>query len=230
MSRLTFGLKHRPRGLEDKKSTMFITFEGLDGSGKTTQIPKTVDYLQKKGFDVITTREPGGTPIGDAIREVLHSLKHMEMHPHTELLLYVASRAQLVAEIIRPHLKQGTIVISDRFADSTLAYQGYGHGLPLETLKAIIHFATGNLQPDLTLYFDISPEESLRRRHLAAKAGEEFNRLDAQSRAFYDRVYEGYQALMAADTARWAVIDATQEVEKVQASIVMILNARLLIP
>ena len=206
---------------------MFITFEGIDGGGKTTQIKQTVAYLEQQGYDVFTTREPGGTPIGDAIRHVLHSHEFTEMNPRTELLLYVASRAQLVAEVIRPKLEQGMIIISDRFADSTFAYQGYGHGLPIDTLKSIVDFATAGLKPDVTLYLDISPEEGLKRRHLAAKTGAEFNRLDAKSQAFYQRVYTGYQQLIAEDEKRWKVIDASAEIDVVQANIIDVLNACL---
>jgi dTMP kinase len=140
---------------------MFITFEGPDGSGKSTQVRLLVDHLCRQGFPVFQTREPGGTVIGDQIRAVLHDLKNAGMHAHTEILLYAASRAQLVAQEIRPRLAAGEIVICDRYADSTLAYQGYGRGLDLDTLRVILRFATGGLQPDLTLYLDIPAEEGL---------------------------------------------------------------------
>ena len=187
---------------------MFITFEGLDGSGKTTQIHLLTAYLRNQGYDVILTREPGGTPIGDQIREVLHTLKNAEMHPRTELLLYTASRAQLIEQVIKPHLKSGTIVLCDRFVDSTLAYQGYGHGLELALLRTILEFATGGLKPDLTMYMDISVADGLKRRRKAASQGEEWNRLDALASEFHERVWQGYQALIAEDPARWQVINA----------------------
>ncbi|NDJ86765.1 MAG: dTMP kinase [Chloroflexi bacterium] len=195
---------------------MFISFEGLDGSGKTTQLHLLVDHLEANGYRTVVTREPGGTVIGDKIRDILHDLNHTEMDPRTELLLYTASRAQLVAQIIRPALEAGAIVLSDRFADSTLAYQGYGHGLDLDTLGFILGFATSGLKPDVTVYLDIDPKAGLERRLQGARNGEEWNRLDAQKIDFHQRVYEGYQALIAAEPDRWLVIDATDSIEAVQ--------------
>lgn len=187
---------------------MFISFEGLDGSGKTTQIRLLTDYLRNQGFDVILTREPGGTAIGDQIREVLHSLENAEMHPRTELLLYTASRAQLVEQVIKPHIKSGTIVLCDRFIDSTLAYQGYGHGLDLTLLHTILNFATSGVKPDCTVYLDISVEDAMLRRKKAATQGEEWNRLDALAEEFHGRVWAGYQELIKNDPERWVVVDA----------------------
>jgi dTMP kinase len=206
---------------------MFITFEGPDGSGKTTQARLLAATLQEQSYNVHLTREPGGTAIGDQIRQVVHSLKNMEMHPHTEVLLYIASRAQLVNQVIRPKLAEGTIVICDRYADSTLAYQGYGHGLDLDSLKAIIHFATGGLQPDLTLYFSISAEAGLARRQQAAAQGEEFNRLDAYALAFHERVRAGYEQLIAQQADRWVRIEAEQAIEQVQQAVLQAIEARL---
>lgn len=187
---------------------MFITFEGIDGSGKTTQLQLLATFLRDQGYNVIATREPGGTAIGDQIREILHSLKNEEMHPRTELLLYTASRAQLIEQVIKPNLQADTIVLSDRFIDSTLAYQGYGHQLDLDILRTILNFATGGLFPDLTIYMNISVEEGLKRRRKAAKRGEEWNRLDALELEFHHRVYAGYQALIAEEPDRWVEIDA----------------------
>jgi dTMP kinase len=206
---------------------MFITFEGPDGSGKSTQICLLVEHLRQQGFPVFQTREPGGTPIGDQIRTVLHDLKNEGMHPHTEILLYAASRAQLVAQEIRPRLNAGEIVICDRYADSTLAYQGYGHGLDLDTLRVILRFATGGLQPDLTLYLDITAEEGLKRRERAAQDGAEWNRLDAQPLDFHRRVRDGYLALMADDPARWARVSATGDRIAIQRQIRAVVLARL---
>lgn len=206
---------------------MFITFEGPDGSGKTTQIAPLVAYLRERGFTVFQTREPGGTSIGDQIRAVLHDVGNTAMHPHTEILLYAASRAQLVHEEIRPRLARGEIVVCDRYADSTLAYQGYGHGLDLPTLRTILAFATGGLQPDLTLYLDVTAEEGLQRRQHAAEDGDEWNRMDAQSLAFHRRVREGYLALIAEAPARWARIDASAAREAIQAHIRAIVDRRL---
>jgi dTMP kinase len=145
--------------LELRELGLFVTFEGPDGSGKTTQAQLLYEYLQECGYPVFLTREPGGTGIGDQIREVLHSLENTEMLPQAEILLYSASRAQLVGQIICPHLDRGEIVLCDRYADSTLAYQGYGHGLDLQVLRVITSFATGGLKPDLTIYLDIEVEE-----------------------------------------------------------------------
>jgi dTMP kinase len=206
---------------------MFIKFEGPDGSGKTTQVQQTALKLRERGHDVLLTREPGGTDIGNQIREVLHNLENSEMHPRAELLLYNASRAQLVEEAIRPHLATGGLVICDRFYDSTLAYQGYGHGLDLNTLRTIITFATGGLRPDLTIYLDISPEDGLQRRLSAVAQGEEWNRLDDMAMAFHRRVREGYHALIAAEPERWVCINGAQAVEKVQEAILAALEGRL---
>ncbi len=206
---------------------MFITFEGPDGSGKTTQVQHLIEHLREQGYPVFQTREPGGTPIGDQIRAVLHDLKNEGMHPHTEILLYAASRAQLVAQEIRPRLAKGEIVICDRYADSTLAYQGYGHGLDLPTLRTILRFATGGLQPDLTLYLDISAEEGLQRRQQAAADGAEWNRMDAQSLAFHRRVREGYHALIAENPERWVCIAAVGERAAIQTRIRAAVMARL---
>lgn len=198
---------------------MFITFEGLDGSGKSTQFRLFADFLQAQGYNVLETREPGGTDIGDQIRDILHSLDNTEMHPHTELLLYVASRAQLITQVIRPHLDSGDIVLSDRFADSTVAYQGYGHGIDLQALNMLLNFATGGLKPDITIYLDITAEQGLQRRQEAAIKGEEWNRLDAQKLAFHQRVYQGYQNLIGDDPSRWIVINALGTVEEVHRTI-----------
>jgi len=206
---------------------VFITFEGPDGSGKSTQIPLLADALRAEGRAVFTTREPGGTPIGDQIRAVLHDLKNAEMHPHTEILLYAASRAQLVAQEIRPRLARGEIVICDRYADSTLAYQGYGRGLDLDTLRKILAFATGGLKPDVTIYLDVPAEEGLARREQASHEGAEWNRLDAEGLAFHRRVRAGYEALIAEEPARWASVCGADDVATVQAAIWREVRARM---
>ncbi|MBN1976964.1 MAG: dTMP kinase [Anaerolineae bacterium] len=203
---------------------MFITFEGPEGSGKTTQIPLLVDWLCAQGYEVELTREPGGTDIGNQIRDVLHDPVNAAMDATAEILLYSADRAQHVAQLIRPALAAGRVVISDRYYDSTLAYQGYGRGLDLGMLCAITAFATGGLKPDLTLYLDIAPEEGLRRRQAG---GEEWNRLDAETLDFHRRVQAGYMALMAQEPERWAVIDAARSVEEVQEEIRARVGTRL---
>ncbi|MCK4975387.1 MAG: dTMP kinase [Anaerolineales bacterium] len=194
---------------------MFISFEGPEGSGKTSQVAQLVEYLRQEGYDVLATREPGGTPIGDQIRDVLSNLENTTMRPRTEILLFQASRAQLVEQVIRPHLKSGGIVLSDRYADSTLAYQGYGHQVDLEKLKTIIEFATGGLKPNLTVLLDVDVEEGLQRR---ARGGE-WNRLDAYDLAFHQRVRQGYHKLVQAEPERWKVVNAGQPPDLVQAAI-----------
>ncbi len=206
---------------------MFITFEGIEGSGKTTQIRLLVNWLQTRTSQVLVTREPGGTDIGEQIRTILLNPHNTAMTPEAEILLFSAARAQIVREVIRPHLDQGWIVICDRFADSTLAYQGYGHGLPLEDLRRITAFATGGLWPDLTIYLDLDVETGLRRK---AATPEEWNRMEAKEVAFHQRVREGYRALAAAEPHRWLVLDASQPVEVIQEQIrervALLLNER----
>jgi dTMP kinase len=191
---------------------MFITMEGPEGSGKSSQLPELAEFLREQGWDVLTTREPGGTPIGDQIREVLMRLDNQELHPRTEILLFLASRAQLVEQVIKPALREGKLVISDRFGDSTLAYQGYGHGLDLDTLRIMLDFATDQLKPDLTLLLDVDVEIGLQRK----RKEDEWNRLDAYELAFHQRVREGYHTLCQQEPERWRVIDAMQPQEKVQ--------------
>ncbi|MEJ5224060.1 MAG: dTMP kinase, partial [Anaerolineales bacterium] len=142
-------------------SPMFITLEGPEGSGKTSHIPPLVAMLRERGYRVFPTREPGGTSIGEQIRAVIHDLKNAEMHPRTETLLYQAARAQIVEEVIRPRLAAGEIVLSDRYADSTLAYQGYGHQQDIEQVRALIRYATGGLIPHLTILLDLDVEVGL---------------------------------------------------------------------
>jgi len=192
---------------------MFITFEGSEGSGKSTQIVLLASYLHEKGRRVITTREPGGTHIGEQVRDCLHDVNNKEMTPAAEVLLYTASRSQLVAEVIRPALVGGQIVLSDRYADSTIAYQGYGRQLDLLALQNMTNFGTGGLIPDLTILLDIDVEQGLARR---TTGGDEMNRMDLQELTFYRRVRDGYMALVAADPERWVIIDAGRPPEEVQ--------------
>ncbi|MFO7540402.1 MAG: dTMP kinase [Chloroflexota bacterium] len=195
---------------------MFITFEGPEGSGKTSQIGMLADHLRAQDFTVITTREPGGTPIGDQIRTCLHDVANTDMAAETELLLYSASRAQLVRQVIRPSLAAGHVVICDRFADSTLAYQGYGRGLDRAQLALLTAVATGGLQPDLTILLDIEIERGLARR---ANNGEEMNRLDLETAAFHRRVRQGYHHLMAQEPGRWRLVDAERTAAAVFADV-----------
>ncbi|HHJ07041.1 MAG TPA: dTMP kinase [Anaerolineae bacterium] len=199
---------------------MFITFEGPDGSGKSTQIGLLTTYLQAQGRRVYRTREPGGTSIGDQIRDVLHNVNNTEMRPVTEILLYSASRAQLVAQVIEPMLAEGYTVLCDRYADSTYAYQGYGRQLDMAMLQRITQFATQNLKPDLTIYLDLPVADGLMRKRKANDAGEgELNRMDRQAAAFYERVRQGYLQMAQTEADRWRVIDARQSVEQIHRQI-----------
>jgi dTMP kinase len=197
---------------------MFITFEGIDGSGKSTQSKLLTATLREKGYEVLLTREPGGTQIGDQIRTILlDDMTNSAMTPQAELLLFCASRAQLVGEVIRPFVAKGGIVICDRYADSTLAYQGYGHGLDLKTLRQILQFATGGLVPSATVYLDLTPSIGLERRQRGRLLmSEDWNRLDDKELEFHQRVYQGYEALIAESPARWLRIPAYDNAEKVQ--------------
>lgn len=202
---------------------MFITLEGPDGSGKSSQIRPLVEYLRQEGYTVLPTREPGGTSIGEQVRAVLNRLDNEAMHPRTETLLFLSARAQLVEEVIRPALARGEVVVSDRYADSTLAYQGYGHGNDLQVLRQLLNFATGGLWPDLTLLLDVDAETGLRRR----QSGGDWNRLDAYELQFHRRVREGYLQLAACQPERWVKIDAAQPAEAVQEEIRRVVTARL---
>lgn len=205
------------------KTGKFITFEGPDGSGKTGQMDTLAKELIQDGYPILTTREPGGTFIGDQVRDTLLDLKNTSMVDRTEALLYQAARAQLVDEIIKPHLKEGGIVLCDRYADSTLAYQGYGHQNTVESLRGIIYYATGGLTPDLTILLDLEPEVGLQRRLDAGG----LNRLDAYDIDFHNRVRAGYLELMKANPDRWVIVDADQPFEDVQAELLAILRQRL---
>jgi dTMP kinase len=202
---------------------MFITLEGSEGSGKSTQIHPLADRLKSAGFNVLTTREPGGTEIGDQIREILFSMENLNMGARTETLLFQAARAQLVDQVIYPHLEKGGIVISDRYADSTLAYQGYGRGVDLAQLRSLLAFTTNKLIPDLTLLLDLDVEEGLKRR---IKGGE-INRLDACELEFYHRVRKGYRELVELEPHRWVVIKADLPEQEVSAKIWEVVSSRL---
>ena len=204
---------------------MFLTFEGSDGSGKTTQIHLLAQHLRTAGHTVLTTREPGGTRIGDGIRQLLLDLAHTEMNARAETLLFNAARAQIVAEVIRPALAAGNIVLCDRFADSTLAYQGYGHQQDIAELERLIAYATGGLRPDLTIYLDIPPADGIRRNR--GRADGDWNRLDAQELSFYQRVEHGYRQLIAQQPHRWTVINASRARQEVHYDVVQALQQKL---
>jgi len=204
--------------------SLFVTFEGPEGSGKTTQMQSLAAYLRERGYDVLTTREPGSTPIGERVRNILLDPVHTEMLPPTEFLLFSAARAQHVGQVISPHLEKGGIVFCDRYADSSMAYQGYGHQLDLEVLRAVSHFATGGLVPDLTLYFDVPVEVGLGRK--MGGSGDAWNRMEEMEIAYHERVRAGYLAMAAQEPDRWVVVDANREIDEVQATIRGLVVAR----
>ena len=201
----------------------FITFEGTEGSGKTTQISLLAERLRSMGHTVRTLREPGGTPIGEEIRHTLkHSPANHAMTPEAELLLMNASRAQLVREVIRPALESGEIVLCDRFYDSTTAYQGYGRELDLQMVKNIIDVAVGETRPDLTLLF-IVPHEVSEARRVARQPTLPLpfkrDRIEEADQSFFARVAQGYQAIAAAEPQRVRQFDATGDVPRIRAAI-----------
>ena len=206
---------------------LFITFEGVEGSGKTTQVELLADRLQQAGHPVTMTREPGGTPISDRIRAVVLDQSRVEIHPHTEALLMCAARAQLVNELIQPSLARGHVVICDRYSDSTFAYQGFARGQDLATLRALNDFATGGLVPHLTLLLDLPAEVGLQRRFRAARSGKPTNRMDLFDTTFHQEVAAGYHKLAQAEPGRWRVVDAQRDVKEVAAEIWHIVAVQL---
>ena len=204
---------------------MFITFEGGEGSGKTTCIQKVVAHLQNEHYDVVLTREPGGTPISEEIRNVILDKKNTDMDPRTEALLYAASRRQHIVEKILPALKAGKIVISDRFLDSSLAYQGGARGLGIDTIYQVNQYATEGLEPDVTFFFDIDPEEGLAR--IAKNAGREVNRLDVEALAFHQKVRAAFQAITKQNPKRIVTIDASKSAEEVYETVLHEIEKRL---
>jgi dTMP kinase len=196
----------------------FITFEGTEGGGKSTQINLLAARLRERGLTVHTLREPGGTPIGEEIRHTLqHSAQNHAMTAEAELLLMNASRAQLVREVIRPALRAGEIVLCDRFYDSTIAYQGYGRGLDLETVRRVIAFAVGDTRPDLTIVLHVPIDVSEARRKL--RDAKQRDRMEELDRKFFECVEAGFNAIAAAEPKRVRVLDATESIERVQEQI-----------
>lgn len=187
---------------------LFITFEGSEGAGKSTQARLLAQTLTDAGYATLSVREPGGTPIGDQIRAIVLGLQNTEMDPTAETLLFSASRAQLVNQVIRPHLARGGIVICDRYADSTYAYQGYGLGRNLADLRTVTAIATGGLIPDVTMWLRLDPALGLARKQQPGVTDIEWNRLDAHELDFHRRVAQGYDALAALDPQRWVACDA----------------------
>jgi dTMP kinase len=199
---------------------IFISLEGIEGTGKTTQTRLLADYLNGKGLTVTRTAEPGGTPIGLKIREILLSPESGGMAPVTELLLYNASRVQHLRELISPALERGEVVITDRFSDSTVAYQGYGRGIPLELIDSLDLIATNRMRPEITILLDIDVETGLRRNRSINKR----DRLELEDVSFHERVRKGFIALAAKDKNRIKVIDCSGDVETVHKGIVAVME------
>lgn len=201
--------------------SLFITFEGPEGSGKTTQTHLLAGALRRQGHDVLTTREPGGTPIGSAVRTLLLDPAYTDISPRTEALLFNAARAQLVDRVIRPALAAGQVVLCDRYADSTLAYQGYGYGQDLTPLRYLVEYATHGLRPHLTVYLDIDPALGLRRK---TNNSAEWNRMEEQALEFHRAVHRGYHQLAAEEPARWLVVKADQPIDAISTFILRRIN------
>jgi len=203
----------------------FITLEGPEGGGKSRQAALLRDYLEQRGWSVVLTREPGGTPLGDEVRQILLHADDLAIRPETEALLLAAGRAQHVRDTILPALEVGTAVVCDRYVDSTYAYQGGGHGIPLEQLRPIQEFATGGLAPDLRILLDVPVEIGLARRH--ADEGS-VNRIDLAPVAFHQRVREMFLRLAEADPEGWSVIDAREDVASVAKKVHTDIESRVL--
>jgi len=200
---------------------LFLTFEGIDGCGKTTQLNLLSDYLARLGLPYLVTREPGGTELGEQVRKILLRRSSAGMDPRNELLLYFASRAQNVAQVIRPALAEGLTVLCDRFTDASLAFQGYGRGLDLRFIRRLHRFACQEVNPDLTFVLDIRPETSVKRarkRNLSARHDE--GRFEQEALAFHQRVRQGYRALARQEPRRVKLIPAEDDIETIHQKIV----------
>ncbi|MGI1691633.1 dTMP kinase [Thermoanaerobacter uzonensis] len=199
----------------------FISFEGIDGCGKTTQIKFLEEYLLKQGYNILVLREPGGTKVGEKVRDILLD-KNNFISPVTEMLLYASSRAQLMEEKILPAIEEGKIVLLDRFVDSSYVYQGYARGLGIEKVKIVNEIATMGILPDLTIYIDITPEEAMKRR-----GKREADRLERESWDFHKKVREGYIKLIKEFPQRFVFIDGMQELMKVHQGILDVVKKYL---
>lgn len=204
----------------------FITFEGIDGSGKSTQLRLLESRLRFQGYDVLTTLEPGGTPLGRRLREAFLETEEV-VAPISELLLFAADRAQHVNFLIRPSMAEGKIVISDRYADATVAYQGAGRGFDRKTVDTVIDLATGGLKPDITLYFDVSVEKAITRTGARSDEETRKNRMDGETAEFYARVRDAYLGIAKSEPGRFRVIDANGTVEETQEQVFSLMDGFL---
>lgn len=200
---------------------LFITFEGTDGCGKSTQIQLFADYLKSIGREVVVTREPGGTDISERIREIILDPNAKEEDPLTEMFLFAAARAQHVAQLIKPSVEAGKIVLCDRFVDSSIAYQGYARGLG-DQVRIINEYAVSGCVPNITFFFDISAEESKKRNSFTDKA----DRMELEKLDFHQQVYQGFKELAENNKDRFVVIDASKSIEEIQKNLQDIFNAR----
>ncbi|MEJ7622508.1 MAG: dTMP kinase [Pyrinomonadaceae bacterium] len=208
-------------------SGRFITFEGIDGSGKSTQLRMLAAHLRSSGAEVVETREPGGTPLGRSLRKAFLESEET-VAPMAELLSFAADRAQHVEFLIRPALAQGKIVISDRFADATFAYQGAGRGFSVESVNQIIDLATGGLKPDLTLFFDIPVEMAMTRMAERDESETMRNRMDREDAEFYDRVRASYLTIAACEPKRFRVVDGSGAIDEIHTAVKRIVSSEIL--
>jgi dTMP kinase len=204
----------------------FITFEGIDGSGKSTQLRMLTGALRERGVDLITTQEPGGTPLGRRLRDAFLETEE-NVAPMAELLLFAADRAQHVEFLIKPALAEGRVVISDRYADATFAYQGAGRGFDEATVDKVIKLATGGLTPDLTIFFDVPIAAALSRMNARGESGERSNRMDFEAVEFYERVREAYLTIATNEPQRFQVIEAGGSIDEIQRRVLELVTASL---
>jgi dTMP kinase len=197
---------------------LFLSFEGGEASGKSVQAKRLAEWLTRQGRAVVSVREPGSTPVGERVRDIVLHAQDIPLAPNAQALLYSTARAQLVRDVIRPELANGKIVIVDRFYDSTLAYQGYGHGADLDHLHAVTAFAVGDTRPDRTFLLDL-PVEAAERRHASRKPGREWDRFESEARAFHERVRAGYLSIARAEPRRIVIIPADRDEQAIAADI-----------
>ncbi|HEX9495338.1 MAG TPA: dTMP kinase [Candidatus Limnocylindria bacterium] len=210
-------------------SGLFLSFEGGEASGKSVQAQRLAEWLRAQGREVVAVREPGSTPVGERVRDIVLHAQEIPLAPNAQALLYSTARAQLVRDVIRPALAAGKVVIVDRFYDSTLAYQGYGHGADLAQLREVTAFAVGDTRPDRTLLLDL-PVEAAEKRQATRKPGRAWDRFESEARAFHERVRQGYLRLADAEPRRFAVIPADRDEETVAADVRRAVEALLRAP